>query len=235
MSSIAIITARGGSKRIPKKNIREFCGKPIISYSIKAALDSGIFDMVMVSTDSDEIAAVARQYGAEVPFLRSVRTSDDFATTSDVIIEVLDRYAEQGMEWDIFACLYPTAPFVSAQRLRDAMAIMREDDIDSVIPVIPFSYPPQRGLVFQGKYIRYAMPQYERARSQDLEKLYHDCGQFYICRTRRFYNQKSLVMEHTIPFVINELEVQDIDNETDWKLAELKFKLLRGDKDVSFT
>lgn len=228
MSSIAIITARGGSKRIPGKNIRDFCGNPIISYSIEAALKSGAFDTVMVSTDSEEIASVARQYGAEVPFFRNKDTSDDFATTGDVISEVLDRYAQIGTEWDIFACIYPTAPFVSSQRLRDAVGMMKQPDIDSVIPVIPFSYPPQRGFILNGRYIRYAMPQYERARSQDLEKLYHDCGQFYVCRTKQFYIQKSLVMAHTVPFIMDELEVQDIDNETDWRLAELKFRLLRG-------
>ena len=121
MKSIAIITARGGSKRIPKKNIKDFCGEPIISYSIRAALESGIFDEVMVSTDSEEIADISKKYGAKVPFLRSEKTSDDYATTSDVIMEVLDEYKKRDIYFDNICCIYPTAPFVTAGKLKTAM------------------------------------------------------------------------------------------------------------------
>ena len=128
MSIIAIITARGGSKRIPRKNIKDFCGKPIIAYSIQAALESGIFDHVMVSTDDEEIADIARKYGAEVPFMRSEKTASDFATTRDVLEEVLQKYDEMGEKIDYFACIYPCAPFVTAQKLKDAFNLLREKE-----------------------------------------------------------------------------------------------------------
>ena len=145
--AVAIITARGGSKRIPHKNIRDFCGRPILSYSIRAALESGAFDEVMVSTDDDEIVRVARQWGAAVPFLRSQDTSGDYASTDDVILEVIRDYEKQGIHFERFCCLYPTAPFLTAQRLREAMALL--DTAESVMPVVAFSYPPQRGLIVE--------------------------------------------------------------------------------------
>lgn len=188
----------------------------------------------MVSTDSAEIARVALEYGAEVPFMRSGKASDDFATTSDVILEVLDNYAQQGIRTDIFACIYPTAPFVTAEKLRKAVRMMENKDIDSVIPVVAFSYPPQRSFVYKEKYIAYARPEFERARSQDLEMLYHDCGQFYVCRTDPFRKHKSLVTKNTVPLFIDEMEVQDIDNETDWKLAELKYIFMKRGENVPF-
>ncbi len=146
MSSIAIITARGGSKRIPRKNIKDFLGKPIIAYSIEAALGSGVFDEVMVSTDDEEIAEIAKKYGAKVPFFRSEATSNDFATTADVILEVLDYY-NKNLEktFDHFICIYPTAPFVTADKLKDAYGQFKREDADSLVPVVRFSFPPQRG------------------------------------------------------------------------------------------
>ena len=146
MSRLAIITARGGSKRIPKKNIREFCGKPILAYSIEAALASGLFDHVMVSTDDEEIAQIAEKYGAEVPFFRSEATSGDFATTNDVLAEVLAEYEKRGMHFDIACCIYPTAPFVTAQKLTNAVEQLEASDADTLIPVVSFSYPPQRAM-----------------------------------------------------------------------------------------
>ena len=142
MKSIAIITARGGSKRIPKKNIREFCGKPILAYSIEAALNSGLFDEVMVSTDSEEIADIAREYGADVPFMREAATSGDYATTSDVIMEVTDKYSEMGIKYDYICCIYPTAPFVTAKKLIEAMNVMIEKKPVEVMPIVQFSFPP---------------------------------------------------------------------------------------------
>ena len=144
MKKIAIITARGGSKRIPRKNIREFCGKPILAYSVEAAVASGLFDEVMVSTDDEAIAGLARKAGALVPFYRSVETAGDFASTDDVILEVLTEYRKRGREFDAFCCIYPTAPFLTGERLRRAMELL--DTADSVMPVTAFSYPPQRGL-----------------------------------------------------------------------------------------
>ncbi len=225
MSCAAIITARGGSKRIPQKNIRDFCGKPILAYSIEAAKTSDVFDEVMVSTDSEEIALIAKEYGAKVPFLRSEGTSNDFATTADVIQEVLLQYRAAGTEYDAFCCLYPTAPFITAEKLRRAAQMLAQPEVDSVIPVVQFSFPPQRAFVKRGGILQYLHPENERVRSQDLEPLYHDAGQFYFCRTRAFLEQKTLVTKAAAPLLLSEEEVQDIDNFSDWALAEMKYRL----------
>ncbi len=229
MSSIAIITARGGSKRIPRKNIKDFLGKPIIAYSIEAALGSGVFDEVMVSTDDEEIAEIAKKYGAKVPFFRSEATSNDFATTADVILEVLDYY-NKNLEktFDHFICIYPTAPFVTADKLKDAYGQFKREDADSLVPVVRFSFPPQRGFKCENGIIQYLHPEFERTRSQDLEPIYHDCGQFYICKADAFTEKKSLILNKTVPFFISETEVQDIDTETDWVIAEQKYKVMKG-------
>ncbi len=230
MKRIAIITARGGSKRIPKKNIREFCGKPIITYSIQAAKDAGVFDTVMVSTDSEEIAAIARMAGADVPFLRSEKTSNDFASTADVIQEVLLEYEKTGVSFDEICCIYPTAPFVTGEKLKEAVDMLEEKKYDSVLPVVPFSFPPLRGLVMDGDKVSFKWEEYALARSQDLETIYHDCGQFYVLDAKVFMQTPKLVTKNTGAIVLSELEMQDIDNEIDWKLAELKYELMRERK-----
>lgn len=227
---LAIITARGGSKRIPKKNIREFCGRPIIGYSIQAAKDAGVFDMVMVSTDSEEIAEIAKKEGAEVPFLRSEATSGDFAGTADVILEVLLEYEKMDIFFDEVCCIYPTAPFVTGEKLKDAVAVLEDKKYDSVMPVTSFSFPPLRGMVLNGDKISYKWEEYADYRSQDLETIYHDCGQFYVLNTEVFKQSQKLVTKNTGAIEISELEMQDIDNEIDWKLAELKYQLLRERK-----
>lgn len=227
MKTLAIITARGGSKRIPHKNIKDFCGKPIIAYSIEAALDSGAFDTVMVSTDDPEIAKIAQNYGAEVPFMRSDETSNDFATTTDVLLEVINEYEKRGEHFDIACCLYPTVPFMSAKRLKEAADRLKASDADTLIPVVAFSYPPQRALVMDGEKLVFKYPEYLTARSQDLEKHYHDAGQFYFFRTDAFMKNKNIMLGNIIPMELSELEVQDIDNEIDWQMAELKYKMTK--------
>ena len=223
--NLAIITARGGSKRIPRKNIKPFCGKPILCYSIETALSSGVFDEVMVSTDDEEIAQVAKQAGAKVPFFRSAETADDYASTDDVIMEVIKAYQQIGQHFDSFCCIYPTAPFLSSERLRSAMELLKE--ADSVMPVVPFSYPPQRGLIVNDAgFVERQFPEYATARSQDLPKIYHDCGQFYACRTDAFLAAGTTDVERLLPLVLTELEVQDIDTMEDWELAELKYRML---------
>lgn len=226
-SSIAIITARGGSKRIPRKNIRDFCGRPIITYSIEAALQSGLFDEVMVSTEDEEIARIAREAGAQVPFMRSSASAGDYASTDDVIMEVLEAYRKQDREFETFCCLYPTAPFVTAQKLQDAMGLLEK--ADSVMPVVAFSFPPQRCMVLnEAGELRMKWPEHARTRSQDLEPYYHDCGQFYCCKTALFMEYGTTDLPHTVPMFMKELEVQDIDNPDDWEIAELKYRKVMG-------
>ena len=191
---IAIITARGGSKRIPRKNIKEFCGKPILAYSIQAAADSGIFDTVMVSTDDEEIAEIAKQYGAEVPFYRSAETANDFATTNDVLLEVLAEYEKRGQKFDMAVCIYPTAPFVTAKKLKCAVEQLSESDADTLIPVVAFSYPPQRAMIVEEGRLVFEYPQYLDSRSQDLTPHYHDVGQFYVFRTAAFQVNRKLMV-----------------------------------------
>lgn len=232
MKRLAIITARGGSKRIPGKNIKNFCGKPIIAYSIEAAIKSNLFTEVMVSTDSEQIAEISRQYGAKVPFMRSAATSDDYATTSDVILEVLERYQVLGQNFDYTCCIYPTAPFITADKLKEAMALMESKHPIQVMSVVAFSYPPQRCYVLgENGTIQFKYKEYMCSRSQDLETWYHDAGQFYIYDTRKYLSQKGIVTEHILPVFVPELQVQDIDNEEDWKIAELKYQLMSRKKE----
>lgn len=226
MSKIAIITARGGSKRIPGKNIKDFLGKPILTYSIEAALQSGVFDEVMVSTDDEEIARIAKEAGANVPFYRSAETSNDFATTNDVLFEVFDEYEKRGKTFDMACCIYPTAPFVTAAKLKEAVETLENSDADTLIPVVQFSYPPQRALIVKEGKLVFEYPEYLDARSQDLEPHYHDVGQFYVFRIERFKKNKRLMVGDVLPLVVSEMEVQDIDNQTDWEIAEMKYKLM---------
>lgn len=227
MRTIAIITARGGSKRIPRKNIREFCGKPILAYSVEAAVASGVFDHVMVSTDDGEIADIARKYGAEVPFLRSEKTANDYASTSDVLMEVLEEYEKRDEQFDIGCCIYPTAPFVTGEKLKNAVEKLGESDADSLIPVTTFSYPPQRAMIMEEGRLVFRHPEYLDSRSQDLQPHYHDAGQFYVFRTEAFRRTKKIMSGNILPLVVSELEVQDIDNLTDWKIAEMKYRLMQ--------
>jgi pseudaminic acid cytidylyltransferase len=229
MNNVAIITARGGSKRIPGKNIRPFLGKPIIAYSIEAAIGSGLFSEVMVSTDDKEIAAIAEQYGAKVPFLRSAENSDDFSTTADVLIEVLGDYARQGKQFTYACCIYPTAPFVTAEKLQTAYRKLTEQDADSVIPITAFSFPIWRSFKLEGDKISYNWEEFAPKRSQDLPKAYHDCGQFYFFHTERFLTGKKLVTANTLGIEVPETEVQDIDTPEDWKIAEIKYASLKKD------
>ncbi len=229
LKKLAVITARGGSKRIPQKNIKDFCGKPIIAYTIKAALDSNIFDEVMVSTDSEEIKQIALDYGANVPFMRSARTSDDYATTEDVIMEVVTAYRREGKEYPYVCCLYPTAPFITPDILKEAMRIMEEKKPSVVIPVVQFSYPPQRCFIINDEgYAQFKYPEYVRTRSQDLEKEYHDAGQFYVYDVEKLFEKKGIIEDDFYPIVLSEVMVQDIDTLDDWKLAEVKYELLKS-------
>lgn len=229
MKALCIIPARGGSKRIPRKNIRDFLGKPIIAYSIESALRSGLFEEVMVSTDDQEIADVALSYGASVPFMRSEETSNDYATTNDVISEVLSRYSESGKEFEVVCCLYSTAPFVTPERLCEAMAELQKGDCESVFTGVAYSYPVLRSIVTGDKgFARMKWPEYRYSRSQDLEKFYHDAGQFYFYTRDYLRKGYGLAEGDARMLILSELEVQDLDTPTDWKLAELKYSLLHS-------
>lgn len=227
MKTLAIIPARGGSKRIPRKNIKEFLGKPIIAYSIEVALTSGLFDEVMVSTDDEEIAAIAKQYGAKVPFMRSHENADDFATLADVLIEVLRQYQVTRKSFENICCILPTAPLTTASQIRNAFKKLTDENLDSVLPVVEFSYPILRALELDtNNKLKMIWPKYLNSRSQDLKPAYHDSGSFYWVKSNSLIEQETLFCNNGSAIVLPETEIQDIDNETDWKLAELKYKLL---------
>ncbi len=227
MKTIAIIPARGGSKRIPRKNIKNFLGKPIIAYSIESALASGVFDEVMVSTDDVEIAEIAKQFGASVPFFRSKELSNDMAMTAPVLIEVVKEYEKRGQLFDQICCFYPCAPFVYSQRLKEAIAVLESSGCDSVFPVVKFSYPPQRCLVIREGKTAMLHPENYNVRSQDLEPYYHDAGQFYCLTKAALLAEQRLICTNTKSIILPELEVQDIDTDEDWRIAEMKHKILR--------
>lgn len=229
MSNLAIIPARGGSKRIPRKNIKHFLGKPIMAYSIEAALKSSLFDEVMVSTDDKEIAKVAEKYNAKVPFFRSNENANDFATLADVLIEVVNQYDERGQYFDNICCILPTAPFITSSRILEAFNVMINNTMDSVCPVVEFSYPILRALeISEDKRLRLIWPEHLKTRSQDLKPAYHDSGSFYWIRTIALLKEETLLCKNGSMIVLPETEVQDIDTATDWELAEMKFKLLNG-------
>ncbi|MBN8825815.1 MULTISPECIES: pseudaminic acid cytidylyltransferase [unclassified Spirosoma] len=225
MSAVAIITARGGSKRIPRKNIRSFLGKPIIAYAIQAARESGLFDEVMVSTDDTEIASISQECGASVPFLRRAETADDYATTADVLREVLSQYEDQGRSFEYACCLYPTAPFVTPRLLKQAFSKLTDHPFDTVYPVQPFSFPIQRAVRLHDSKVAWFHPEYALTRSQDLEPAYHDAGQFYFFNVTAFQQNHRLITDNSGGIVISELGAHDIDNEADWQIAEIKFKM----------
>lgn len=219
--NLCIIPARGGSKRIPRKNIRDFLGKPIIAYSIETALESGLFNEVMVSTDDEEIVKVAKKYGAKVPFLRSKETADDYATLADVVDEVKNSYQVAGITFDYICCILPTAPFVNVFLLKKGFSLLTENDVDSVRPVVRFSYPIQRAVKMSNGFIEMFNPEHSRTRSQDLEPAFHDAGQFYWVKF-----DEGMKGERKMGFELSEHIVQDIDTEDDWEMAEIKYEIL---------
>ena len=229
MKKLAIIPARGGSKRIPKKNIKYFLGKPIIAYSIESAIDSHLFDEVIVSTDDKDIAEIAIRYGAKVPFFRSLKNSDDHATTIDVIEEVLNKYKYLSKFFDYTCCIYPCAPFISVKNLQKSFLKLQLNDYDCVFPIVRFSYPIQRAVkINQSDSIVMFQPEYMQTRSQDLEASFHDAGQFYFMNTARIIRSRNLWTDNTGYIELSDMESQDIDTIADWKLAEIKYKLMNN-------
>lgn len=233
MNCIAIITARGGSKRIPRKNIRLFNGKPIIAYAIEAAKQSGLFEEVMVSTDDEEIGAIAKQYGAFVPFLRSAEAANDYATTASVLKEVLLKYQQQGRSFDIGCCIYPTAPFITSGKLKEAYHLLSEKKADVIFPVVKYNHPIWRSFSKddEGK-IQFNWPENALKRSQDLPDAYHDSGQFYLFSVVTFMQTGSLMTGNTFGLPVPDMEVHDIDSEDDWLVAEFKFNFLHQNSTI---
>ena len=229
MSNLAIIPARGGSKRIPRKNIKTFIDKPIIAYSIRAAIESNLFDEVMVSTDDAEIASVAKSYGAEVPYFRSQKNADDFATLMDVVLEVVAWYEANGFVPDAVCCILPTAPFITPEKLKDGFEKLSGHNFTSVFPVVKFSYPIQRALEVdpESDTVTMALPENLTARSQDLKDYYHDSGQFYWAVTEVIREEKTFFTNQAGMIEMSQIAVQDIDSEEDWIVAEQKYQALK--------
>jgi pseudaminic acid cytidylyltransferase len=224
MKRIAIIPARGGSKRIPRKNIKLFFGRPIIHYVIDLARESGLFEKIFVSTDDEEIAEVAIAGGAEVPFLRDPENADDFATTSDVLVEVLKYFTD----YEVGCCIYPTSALLTQFDLSQSLKKFNQGDFLTLFPVVRFGYPIDRCVIRNDDNVVLRWPETEALRSQDLPTCYHDAGLFYWFRTDYLVKSKSLFSSRSAFYEVDEIKSQDIDNYSDWELAELKFKLLRS-------
>lgn len=225
--NVAIIPARGGSKRIPRKNIKAFCGKPMIAWSIEAARKSGVFDRIIVSTDDDEIARVARHYGAEVPFKRPVELSNDFATTIDVIHHAITELKKNYI-FENACCIYATAPFIQSEDLIEAFKKLNTEECDYVFSATSFPFPIQRAVkVNSNGFIEMFNPQHEKSRSQDLEPAFHDAGQFYWGKPGAFLERKGFFTSKSILQLLPRERVQDIDTQDDWDVAENLFKLLK--------
>jgi N-acylneuraminate cytidylyltransferase len=221
--TIAIIPARGGSKRIRKKNIKPFHGKPIISYAIETAHQTGVFDEVMVSTDEPHIAEISRQSGAQVPFLRSENSSGDHAGLADVLIEVIKEYGTRGVSVKYVCCILPTAVFATAEQIVNGYSKIKNELAQAVIPVSRFSYPPQRAFIITNGLLEMKWPENYVKRSQDLEPFYHDTGQFYWLSVSDLLTHKKLFMPNTIGMEIDNSAFQDIDTPDDWEIAEFKY------------
>ena len=227
--NVLVIPARGGSKRIPRKNIKDFCGKPIIAWSIEVALQSGCFDHIYVSTDDEEIASTARKFGAEVPFTRPPELSDDHTGTGAVVAHTIEWVNENIGNVDFACCLYATAPFVQPQDLRRGLSVLRESGCEYAFSVTSFAFPIQRAIrITDTNRVEMLNPQYSTTRSQDLEEVFHDAGQFYWGRADAWLAGRKLFSQASVPVIIPRNRVQDIDTTEDWDRAELMFEAMRS-------
>ena len=232
--NICVIPARGGSKRIPKKNIKNFLGKPIIAYSIEAALKSNCFSQVIVSTDDDEISEVAKKYGALVPFVRPDELSNDYAGTIPVIKHAIEWMEDNNNYIENVCCLYATAPFIQSKIISKAYQQLKDSNSDYCFSVTSFAFPIQRAIkIVQGNKVDMLYPEHFNTRSQDLEEAYHDAGQFYWGKARAFKDESPLFSEVATPYVLPRYLVQDIDTMEDWIRAEAMYKVLQKTKALS--
>ncbi|WP_352283697.1 pseudaminic acid cytidylyltransferase [Pseudoalteromonas sp. Q18-MNA-CIBAN-0097] len=226
--NIAIIPARGGSKRIPRKNIKEFHGKPMIAYSIEAALESNCFDKVIVSTDDSEIAEIAIKYGAEVPFMRPDNIADDYATTLDVIKHAIEFTEQQGWGVENVCCIYATAPFLTPEFIKKGLQELTKSTIDYAFSATSFPFPIQRAIRLNAQErVEMLQPEHLNTRSQDLEEAYHDAGQFYWGTAIAFLNGNPFFSPQSKAILLPRKRVQDIDTPEDWELAEALYKALQ--------
>lgn len=231
MNIVAIIPARGGSKRIPHKNIKPFCGKPIIAYSIEAAKDAGIFNRIIVSTDSNEIASIATKAGVEVPFMRPAELADDFTGTIPVLLHALNWLDEHGCATDYFCSIYATAPFIQPAYIIEGFNLLKKRNATTAFSITTFPYPIFRALkIGEDGYIEMFWPEHENSRSNDLPEAYHDAGQFYWGNTEKFMKEKTFFSSGAVPIVIPRYFVQDIDTPEDWETAEKRYSVLEMDK-----
>jgi pseudaminic acid cytidylyltransferase len=231
---IAIIPARGGSKRIPRKNIRPFLGKPIIGYSIEVALASGLFDQVIVSTDDAEIAATARTFGAETPFTRPKDLSDDYTGTDAVVRHAISWLMEQGKSVSTVCCIYPTAPFIQVRHLVEGHERLVSTGKSFCFTVTSFEFPVQRALrISADGGVQAAFPEHISSRSQDLEKLYHDAGQFYWGRGEAYLDEVDAYSAASVPVILPQYLVQDIDTVEHWHRAERMYRTLQMSGEIT--
>ena len=225
---VCVIPARGGSKRIPRKNIKEFCGKPMIGYPIEAALQSGCFDKVIVSTDDTEIAAMARRYGAEVPFIRPAELSNDYTGTIPVIRHAVEWLIQQRVDPQLVCCLYATAPFVTPKYLQQGLQKIIEQDADYAFTVTSYAFPIQRAIKISPQLgIEMFDSNNFNTRSQDLEEAWHDAGQFYWGKAEAWLSEKIIFGPESTPVILPRHRVQDIDTFEDWDRAEWLFKAMQ--------
>lgn len=225
--NIAIIPARGGSKRIPRKNIKEFHGKPLIAYSIEAAKKSNCFDKIIVSTDDNEIAEIALKYGAEIPFLRPKDISNDHATTMDVIQHALNWYKEQEKHIEYACCIYATAPFISSLSIKKGLKALTTGNFNYAFSATSFPFPIQRAFSLNSNGTTQMFnPENLNTRSQDLVEAYHDAGQFYWGKSDAFLTKKNIFSENSYAVILPRNTVQDIDTPEDWKNAESMYEVL---------
>lgn len=225
---LAIIPARGGSKRIKKKNIKPFLGKPIILWVIDKLNKINIFDEIMVSTDNEEIAELCISQGVKVPFKRSKKNSNDFATTADLVDEVLMDYEKLDFFFDLTCCVYATSALLQESDLINGFKKINNNKYDSIIPITEFTYPVQRSLKIKDDIVNFQNKKYALSRSQDLKKMYHDAGMWYWLNTKKFLKNKKLITNRTGFVEIPPSRVQDIDNHHDWDLAEIKMRKIMG-------
>lgn len=221
MTSIAIIPARGGSKRISRKNVRNLGGKPAIAYPIELAIRSKIFERVIVSTDDPEIADISRKFGAEVPFIRSPELSDDFAITIDVISDAVMQLRESGLVFEYVCCLYPVTPLLKQHRVLESLAILQQGDWDYVFPAIEFSSPIERGFKkSKSGLIEFRFPEFANSRTQDIPRTFHDSGQFYFGKAEAWLSKKPVLNGNSTFIELDKNETLDIDDLEDWALVE---------------